>query len=310
MAAAVAVSAATTVTAVAAQPSFQHYVALGDSYTSGPLIPFQRLERFGCFRSTSNYPSLLAATLKPETFTDISCAGADTTNMTEPQSVVGGSNPPQLTALNEDTDLVTLGIGGNDYSVFGTIIDTCTGLRDSDPTGSPCKDKFTVDGVDTMLAKMPDIQRNVTAALAGIHQRAPKAKVLILGYPEIAPKSGYCPDKLPLADGDYPWADAIEQGLNGAVEGAARADGNASYVDTYTPSAGHDICATGGAAWINGKDNDFFAAAAYHPFKSAMVAEASLVNKSLGGSSPTATMGTVTGPTASTGQLKQLLARH
>ena len=47
-------------TAVAAPLAPTHYVALGDSYTSGPLIPFQRLDQIGCLRSTNNYPSVVA----------------------------------------------------------------------------------------------------------------------------------------------------------------------------------------------------------------------------------------------------------
>jgi hypothetical protein len=51
--------------------------------------------------------------------------------------------------------------------------------------------------------------------------------------------------------------------MNAAVAGAAAADGNSSYVDTYTPSLGHDACA-GAAAWINGK-SILLTAAPYHP---------------------------------------------
>src|SRR5690606_11900370 len=62
-----------------------HYVALGDSYTSGPLVPEQRPEIPGCARSTGNYPSLLAQRLDVAEFTDVSCGGASTEHMTAPQ---------------------------------------------------------------------------------------------------------------------------------------------------------------------------------------------------------------------------------
>ncbi len=35
----------------------QSYVALGDSYTSGPLIPQQQPNPLGCLRSDHDYPS-------------------------------------------------------------------------------------------------------------------------------------------------------------------------------------------------------------------------------------------------------------
>jgi lysophospholipase L1-like esterase len=248
--------------ASASPQRYQRYVALGDSYTAGPLIPLQRIDPLGCFRSTSNYPAQLALRLLTRSFTDVSCSGADTGDMTAAQSVLLGSNPPQLDALRPDTDLVTLGIGGNDYGVFGTLVGTCPGLRASDPTGNPCQRQFTVDGVDTIKAQLTRTRANITAVLAAIHQRSPHAKVLAVGYPRIAPPSGTCPNVLPFADGDYAWLSSVEEALNAAVAGAA-ADGDASYVDTFTPSLGHDACA-GAAAWINGKDVQL-TAAPYHP---------------------------------------------
>ncbi|TNC24375.1 SGNH/GDSL hydrolase family protein [Amycolatopsis alkalitolerans] len=242
---------------------YERYVALGDSYTAGPLIPLQRLDPVGCFRSTSNYPAQLALRLLPKSYVDVSCSGADTTDMTSAQAVPLGSNPPQLDALRHNTDLVTIGIGGNDYGVFGTLTGTCPGLRDSDPTGNPCQRHFTVDGVDVIKQQLTRTQANITAVLAEIHERAPKAKVLAIGYPRIAPPTGTCPDILPFADGDYAWLNSVEEALNGAIAGAAAADGDTSYVDTFTPSLGHDACA-GHDAWINGKDVKL-TAAPYHP---------------------------------------------
>lgn len=261
-------------------PRFLHYVALGDSYTSGPFIPLIRVDPLGCARSTNDYPAILARAIKPVVFTDVSCGGADTTHMTAPQSVPLGFNPPQFDALRPDTDLVTIGIGGNDYSVFGDLVGTCPGLRASDPTGSPCQEHFTVDGADTLKVAIESTGANVGVVLDGIHQRSPRAEVLVIGYPRIVPPSGYCPDILPFADGDYGWLDSVEQALNDAVESAAAAH-DATYVDMYTPSLGHDACADSGAAWINGKDFKLFEAAPYHPYRNYMDAAASIIGKQL-----------------------------
>jgi lysophospholipase L1-like esterase len=252
-----------------AAATFTNYVALGDSYTAGPLIPLPRLDPVGCVRSTSNYPAMLASRLKVKSYTDVSCSGADTGDMTSPQDVLLGPNPPQFNALKASTDLVTLGIGGNDYSLFGTIIDTCPGLRDSDPAGAPCKEHFTQNGVDTIAAKIPGIERNIAGVLSGIHDRSPNATVLAVGYPRIAPPTGTCPNVLPFADGDYAWLNSIEEQLNGAISDAVAEDGSSSFVDMFPPSLGHDAC-KGNAAWINGKDNNLLAAAAYHPFRRGM----------------------------------------
>ncbi|MFG1640948.1 SGNH/GDSL hydrolase family protein [Amycolatopsis sp. NPDC049252] len=270
----------TSATAATAAPRFGRYVALGDSYTSGPFIPVQRTDPLGCGRSSANYPSVLADTLGVVDFEDVSCAGADTTNLTRPQSVpFNGTNPPQLGALRIDTDLVTLGIGGNDFGVFGSIISTCPGLRKDDPTGSPCQEHFTANGVDTVKTAIGNIEPRVEAVLTTIHQRSPGARVLVVGYPRIAPASGYCPDILPFADGDYAWLNEVEQNLNQALQNAVDADGKAAYVDTFGPSRGHDACARGGAAWINGQDQNVFVAAAYHPLKAGMAGVAAVVLK-------------------------------
>ncbi|NKQ58908.1 SGNH/GDSL hydrolase family protein [Amycolatopsis sp. K13G38] len=264
---------ASTLTASASNARV-NYVALGDSYTAGPLIPVQRLDPFGCFRSTSNYPAQLAARLKARLYVDVSCSGADTSDMTAPQSIPLGSNPPQLDALRQSTNLVTIGIGGNDYGVFGTIVGTCPGLRNSDPTGNPCQRHFTVNGVDTIKAEIANTEHNITKVLAEIHSRAPHAKVLAIGYPRIAPPSGTCPDILPFADGDYAWLNSVEKALNDAVSGAVATDGKASYVDMFKPSLGHDACSA--QPWINGKDAKPYAAA-YHPFFSGMAGMAAVI---------------------------------
>jgi hypothetical protein len=47
--------------AAAPRTRLQSYVALGDSYTAGPLIPVQETTPLGCLRSDHNYPHLVAA---------------------------------------------------------------------------------------------------------------------------------------------------------------------------------------------------------------------------------------------------------
>ncbi|MET9311206.1 SGNH/GDSL hydrolase family protein [Kribbella sp. NPDC003505] len=275
-------------TQAAATPRFTKYVALGDSYTSAPFVPLADLLSLGCARSYSNYPKMLAAALGVWRFTDVSCGGADTTNMTQPQSTVLGTAAPQFDALTPDTDLVTLGIGGNDFGVFGDIIGTCPGLRASDPAGAPCKAHFTVDGVDTLRAKITQTQTRIAIVVQGIRARAPQATIVLIGYPKIAPEHGTCPSILPFADGDYAYLYSIEQALNAAVAGAAAA-GGATYVDTFTPSTGHDACAPDGQAWIQGKDINLLRALNYHPRYEGEAAMASLTYKTLTGQAPVVT---------------------
>jgi lysophospholipase L1-like esterase len=248
------------------------YVALGDSYTAAPLVPDTDTSN-GCLRSSNNYPSLVAAAMPGTQLYDVSCSGADTSSMTGVQRTGDQDQPPQLDALTKDTDLVTLGVGGNDFDLFGTLVGVCPQLRDSDPTGNPCERQLGSSGSDQLTQELPQIRAHVAAVVAGIRERSPHAKVVVVGYPQILPPSGTCPSLLALATGDYAYARRINLGLAHAVEqGAARADG---YVDVFRASAGHDLCSDD--PWINGMNTDVRRALAFHPFAAEQRAVADLL---------------------------------
>lgn len=222
------------------------YVALGDSFTSGPLIPNQTGEPLGCLRSDRNYPAVVAPQAGPTEFRDVSCGGASTRHMFESHDVLNGPNPPQLDALDEDTELVTLGIGGNDIG-FGGIIESCSSLL---PFGSPCKDQYTGSGHDEISDRIAETAPKVATVLDAIEGRSPAAQVLVVGYPAILPHSGSgCWPSLPIAWGDVPYLRDKHIELNAMLANQAAAHG-ATYVDTYTPSNGHDACAWPTQRWV------------------------------------------------------------
>jgi lysophospholipase L1-like esterase len=245
-------------------PGFR-YVALGDSYSAGPLVPQQRPDLIGCLRSTNNYPAFLATYLKLPGYVDVTCSGAETTDMRSPQTtIVPGPRPaPQLDAVTRGTDLVTLGIGGNDYGLFGSMISTCEEVRASDPDGAPCRDHYTVNGVDTKKRDARRIQARVGRVVREIRARAPRAEVAVLGYPRLLPERGTCA-AVPFATGDYAWGNQVERLLNRSLKRAA-ANNGARYVDLYPASRSHDACA-GDQAWINGSEIKPLRAANFHPF--------------------------------------------
>jgi len=256
------------------------YVALGDSFTAGPLIP-QVVPAFGCVRSTHDYPALLGARLGVRSLVDVSCSGADTTDLRRPQATGFAAVPPQLSALSPGTDLVTLGIGGNDVDVYRRLVTVCPRVRSRDPGGAPCRAHFRGPDGDRLLAALARTGARLDRAVAQIRARAPRATVLVVGYPRIAPARGTCPDALPFAAGDYRYADLVERRLNGELRRAARAH-RVGFVDTYAASRGHDVCA-GADAWVNGQRTDAGRALAYHPFRAYMDAVARLVAARLGG---------------------------
>jgi lysophospholipase L1-like esterase len=239
-------SAAPTVPIAAAAPADGAYVALGDSFTAGPLIPNQLGDPLGCLRSDRDYPHLVARSLQPAAFRDVSCSGADTGDMTGSQGVTPGPNPPQFDALDASTTLVTLGIGGNDIG-FGGIVESCLALF---PWDTPCQRRFVVNGVDELARRIQETAPDIAATLAGIRQRAPQARVLVVGYPSIVPDQGVnCWPVLPLGWGDIDYLRRTTKALNAMLAAQAGAAG-ATYVDTYTPSIGRDACASSTRRWV------------------------------------------------------------
>jgi lysophospholipase L1-like esterase len=247
-----ALFAATAVpsSAVAASPSYT-YVALGDSYTAGPLIPNLIPEAGACVRSDHDYPHLVATVLDVSRFRDVSCSGATTANMTQPQVLpFGAPNGPQLDALDAGVDLVSLGIGGNDSGLIDVLL-TCIGLGLFAPFGAPCQQHYAQQG-DDIGARVEATASRIAAVLAAIHERAPRARVLVVGYPVVLPHQGPgCWPLVPIAFGDVPWLRDLLQRLN-AVLATAAAAGGAIFVDTYQTSIGHDVCALPGVKWVEG----------------------------------------------------------
>ena len=227
------------------------YVALGDSYTSAPLVPAPTGNPLGCGRSTNNYPNDVARVIAPSAFTDISCQGATTADMTESQSVPGGVNPPQFSALSATDSLVTVGIGGNDADLIG-VAETCAEIDITHPTGDACKQHYESSGSDPNVAAIKATGPKVAAVLKGIHQIAPNAGVLIVGYPDGLPINGSsCWPLVPFSPGDIRYFNSLEEGLNKVISREAAAN-QATYVDTFTSSIGHDACKAPGVAWVNG----------------------------------------------------------
>ncbi len=258
--------------------AFPTYVALGDSYTAAPGVP-QTEQETGCLRSNGNYASLVANQLESD-FVDVSCSAATTVALIGAQHTADHVYPPQFAALSADTSLVTLGIGGNDLELFQTMVGTCGQLGLSDPAGSPCRDYMKDAGKkkDLLVEKIDKIGGRVKAALKGIHDRAPQARVIFVGYPQPLPAKGTC-RILPIAKGDYPYVRGIVVKLNDALRTAAK-KAKADFIDMVRASKGHDICA-GPDAWVNGVNTDLMRALAFHPFAEEQQAVADLIMKKL-----------------------------
>ena len=228
----------------AAAGATTNYVAMGDSYTSGPgILPYVPSAPPECGQSELNYPHLVAAALNLS-LTDVSCGGAKTEDFTVAQDP---DQPPQFDALTESTEVVTVGMGGNDGNLFGTLVEGCTYATFEHPfEKSPCKTKYEAFVKLTFTEDKAPREK----ALEEMHALSPKAKIFVVGYPEITPKDGECVfSEFPWKSGDLKWFRKTEQLGNKLIEESAKAHG-AIFVNTFKPSEGHNACAGVGTRWI------------------------------------------------------------
>jgi lysophospholipase L1-like esterase len=235
-------------------PAEIDYVALGDSYSAGPLITTIRSDPSGCVRSTDNYPAFLAGWLSVETYTDVTCSAADTDDLSGRQRLIDGKRvAPQLDALSAETDLVTLGIGGNDFGIFSSLLE--------------CVDGCTAQRERSLLRDAGRVEQRVAGAVRAIGERAPDAEVFVVGYPQVLPSEKTC-RAVPLPPAQLEAAARIAGRLNASLRAGAETAG-ASYVDVDPASEGHDVCA-GKSAWINGPRMRMGIAAPFHPVLAGM----------------------------------------
>lgn len=255
------------------------YVALGDSYTSAPGTG--RSTDDACLQTAANYPHTVAEELGLR-LTDVSCGGAKTNHVTESRIFRSTHHPPQADAISPGTDLVTVGIGGNDVNVFGVVAYVCTTLRARDPSGAPCQTDFAARRGSNIERRADRMEESLVGVIKHVAKGAPSARIVVVGYPELFPKAGPC-EQLPLALGDYAFAYRINELVVRAQKRAA-ARTNVEYVDVFTASRGHNMCAKD--PWIAGLRPTRSDAMPLHPYPEEQQLVADLLLDLLNGTAP------------------------
>jgi len=247
LAAAVAATAYTE-PAGAADSGPSRYVSIGDSYVAGPFTGTSTSAPTSCFQTTSNYPHLIAPVIGADEHVDVSCSSAKTDDVFTPQHLDDGMHaaPPQIDAVSPGTAVVTVGLGGNDIG-FGEVVRECPSPV---PYGSPCRDKYVVGGKDELARRIAETGPKIDRVLDAIRDRAPRAEVYVVGYPAIFDAAGQgCWPAAPLTAADTAYLRDTLIRLNAMLADQAQRNG-ATYVDTYTPGVGHDMCQLPGVKWI------------------------------------------------------------
>lgn len=211
------------------------YVALGDSYAAAPIVPENDWSQPACLNSKSGYPEV-AADATGAQLTDVSCSGAKVSDFAGRQF---GIMPPQYDALGKKTDVVSLTIGGNDTNLVAATLSCLNVLPE--PSGFSCADRYTAGGRDKLAEDIDAWKPVLGKALATIRDRAPNARVYVVGYGDYIRKGGCFPTQ-PIWGKDADYIQGTVNKLSAALREGSAAHG-ATYVDGFAATAGHDSCA-------------------------------------------------------------------
>ncbi|WP_217145660.1 SGNH/GDSL hydrolase family protein [Streptomyces sp. AC627_RSS907] len=238
------ISATATVTAAPAAAEPLRYVALGDSYAAAPLVPPMDPADLACLRSLADYPHIAAKVLGAKV-TDVSCSGATSAHLSTAQHP---GTAPQYDALTPDTDIVSVTIGGNDTDLFDELLG-CVNILPQ-PYGTSCAKENTAGGTDKVRARIDAWAPAFATVLDAIARRAPHAEIFVVGYGNYVRTDG-CHPAQPFWKQD---ANYLQGAINhlGAVLRQTAEEHGATFVDTYTLSIGHDICAAPTDRYVEG----------------------------------------------------------
>ncbi|HEX2145616.1 MAG TPA: SGNH/GDSL hydrolase family protein [Glycomyces sp.] len=223
-AAAIAVLSLVPAAAQAQEPGID-YVALGDSYSSGSGAgPYTDAV---CQRSEKAHPPLIAEELGAD-LTFVACGGATTDDvLTE-----------QVQALDEVTDLVTIGIGGNDIGWSDAIAACIAPFQNCTPAIEEAERK----------AKQ-ELPAKLDAVYAAIEERAPEAAVYVTGYPRLFAARNTCDAFGSISIAEQQRMNDAADLLSAVIEQAAASHGY-TYVDVRDDFGGHEICSS--QPWLHG----------------------------------------------------------
>lgn len=226
-----------------------HYVAWGDSYSSGEGVePFESGTENGCHRSVNAYPRVLEedSSLNLQLGNDfVACSGATTSGIT----LGDGVNPAQMDTLTADTDLVTMTIGGNNMP-FEEFAEACT----KPFQGNACTMNGSATG-NAMSGIVNDVIPRVEYMLGTVRDRLitlgnTDATVLVVGYPQLVPSTwNYgAPGCGWLQAGETAAIRHVVTQLNTAIKNEVEAIGyNFHFVSatgTISPFIGRELCRT------------------------------------------------------------------
>lgn len=206
------------------------YVALGDSYSSGTGTRDYIDDGSDCERSTLAHPYLYAEQI-----------GADLDFQACSGALIDDVRNNQMGSLSDSTDLVTMGIGGNDTGWVDVLIS--------------CGTPFTGDCWDDIAEAEDFIENELPGQLDGLYgeisSAAPNADIVITGYPRLF-NGDSCNW---LVDLSYEEQMALNDAADmlTSVTSSAASDHGFTFVDVTDAFIGHAVCDD--TEYLNGLSN-------------------------------------------------------
>ena len=133
----------------------------------------------------------------------------------------------QLGRITGDLGVITISVGGNDVGFAGVLKDCLLG---------DCVAKYHRPSGDRLEGEIADLARRLPGLYRAIWDAAPRARVVVLGYPRLFPSredwrsAGDCLMRRQISGDEVEHLDALTPALNAAIAGAAK-DAGVDFVD-------------------------------------------------------------------------------
>ncbi|WP_131737401.1 SGNH/GDSL hydrolase family protein [Actinomadura roseirufa] len=216
------------------------YVALGDSYSSGvgaEATVGDQNPLAACHRTSKAYYNEVSKAFPFKDTSFFACSGATTADVRNGRH----GEPAQLGRIGAGTSLVTMSVGGNDIG-FSRIIAACV-------VKLPWSRSCTRQG-EPIAQRMADLRRTLPVLIDQVHARAPRARIVLMGYPKaFSEVRGTDGDNISVDE--QQWLNARTYDLGQLIrQAAAEADqrivarhgqGSVEFIDAYSAFAGHEV---------------------------------------------------------------------
>jgi lysophospholipase L1-like esterase len=223
-------------------------LALGDSYSSGQGVGTYEAGTTGhgntCFRSDGAWPQVFAARLGLTPFPSLACSGART-----PEIVTSDRRRreverrvSQLARISGAPRIITITIGGNDAG-FAEVLAHCVLERS-------CDRRYVTPTGDRVEEAIRRLGRELPGVYAAVQAAAPRARVIVVGYPRIFPRaapgreSDNCAAGRRISNREGSYLNARARSLNIAIRRAAK-QADVGFISVAGAFEGHELRCTG-----------------------------------------------------------------